>query len=233
MVRRLLLFRWNHCMPAPSSSGCGRANQTLRLFIHHHLRVAGPLRGSGDNLYCMEKIVDIVFRTSFRILCDRVDSEEVTRSVLDSASRHSRTYDGSTSSMDWFLRQTCFLCRLRILRRRMLWLMDIRNDVFVRASPRVENQDDYITKQAWQLYCRAVFRMTPLQGMAYALCVLEEIPASRVASMLFISRFRVSLALERAVARVRRELATYGSNDMYHSFVGFIRRIREYSDFAL
>lgn len=180
----------------------------------------------------MEKVNDIVFRTAFRILCDRVDCEDVTRQVLNEAARLGREYDGTAASMDWFLRQTCVRSRVRIIRRRMLWLLDVRADVFVRASPRVEDQDDYVTKQAWQLYCRAVFRMTPLQGTVYALCVLEELPAARVASILWISEFRVGLALKRAVARIRSELATYGSKDMYQSFVGFIRRVKEYSDFA-
>ena len=173
----------------------------------------------------MERISDVVFRTAFRILCDRVDSEEVTNKVMLYADRHEIIYDGSEGSMDWFLRQTCLRSRLIIARRRLLWLLNVRNELFVRASPKAENQDDYVTKQAWQVYCRAVFRMTPLQGMAYTLCVLEELPLGRVAGILELSEFRIGIALERASAKIRRELAVYGRSDLYCSFVKFIRMV--------
>lgn len=174
----------------------------------------------------MERISDVVFRTAFRILCDRVDSEDVASKVMLYADRHRITYDGSEESMDWFLRQTCLRSRLRIARRRLLWLLNVRNELFVRASPKAENQDDYVTKQAWQVYCRAMFSMTPLQGIAYTLCILEELPSRRAARILELSEFRIMLALERASAKIRRELAVYGRSDLYSSFVKFIRMVK-------
>ena len=45
LVRRLLCFGILMGMNAPSSSGCGRANQTLRLFIHQFCESPGPYAG--------------------------------------------------------------------------------------------------------------------------------------------------------------------------------------------
>ena len=99
----------------------------------------------------MERIVDVVYRISFRILCDRVDSEEVTRRILADARHRGIVYDGSECISDWFVRQACLRCRRRIVSRRVLWLLEERSAVFVRASPQVEDHDDYVTKQAWQV----------------------------------------------------------------------------------
>ena len=200
----------------------------MRLSIHQfYLRVARFLRESGDKRFNMERIVDVVYRISFRILCDRIDSEYVTRKVLAFAKRKSIVYDGSEQSADWFIRQTCFMCRLTIVRRRALWLMDVRKDVFVRASPKVGEHDDYITKQAWQVYCRAVNGMTPLQVTAYVLFVLEGIPEERAAEIMGLTRFRLRHLLKKATASIRAELAVYGSAGLYRNFVSFIRMVDE------
>jgi DNA-directed RNA polymerase specialized sigma24 family protein len=175
----------------------------------------------------MERIVDLVYRISFRILCDRFDSEEVTRKVLSDAGRWSVVYEGEFKSKDWFIRHTCILCRMAMIRRKTLWLINVRKEVFVRASPRVEDQDDYTTKQAWQVYCRAVHGMTPLQVMAYVLCVLEGISEARVMKILNITQARLSHLLKKATASIRGELAVYGRAELYRDFVSFIRRVDE------
>lgn len=174
----------------------------------------------------MDGIVDIISRISYRILCDKVDSEEVTKRVLANAKRRSVVYDGGGKSKDWFIRHTCLLCRMAIIRRRALWLMNIRKDVFVRVSPKVEDRDDYITKQAWEVYCRAVDGMTPMQVIAYVLCVLEHLPEARVEKILMITELRLDNLLKKATASIRAELAVYGKAGLYRNFVSFI--IKEY-----
>ena len=193
----------------------------------------------------MERIVDVVYRISFRILCDRVDSEDVTRRVLSDALHRGVVFDGSEAVTDWFVRQACLRCRRRIVSRRVLWLLEERSAVFVRASPRVEEHDDYVTKQAWQVYCRAVFGMPPMWTISYVLCALEDFSTDRAASVLKQSRARVERNLEKATASIRAELAVYGSAGLYRNFVSFIRRVdearkpqaadllKEYSDSAL
>ena len=168
---------------------------------------------------------DMVFRTSFRILCDRRDSEAVTRDVLMYAAANGIVLDGNDGAVDRLLRQTCVRSRLRIMRRRLLWLLDIRNNVYVGACPVADDEDDYVTKQAWQLYCRAVFRMTPLQVTVYALCALGNISIVRASGILFLSEAGVCHALEKAAARIRLELAAFDSADMYQSFTDFIRKV--------
>ena len=174
----------------------------------------------------MDGIVDIISRISFRILCDKIDSEEVTKKVLANARRRSIVYDGGSGTKDWFIRHTCLLCRMTIIRRRTLWLMNIRREVFVRASPRSEDRDDYITKQAWEVYCRAVNGMTPMQVIAYVLCVLERLPEARVEKILMITNSRLERLLNKATASIRAELAVYGKAGLYRNFVSFL--IREY-----
>ena len=175
----------------------------------------------------MERIVDVIYRVSYRMLCDRVDSENVTRRVLAEASGRSVVYDGSDTVTDWFLRRTCFHCRMMLVRRRMMWLLDSPSEVFVRASPKVDDQDDYVTKQAWQVYCRAAFNMSPIQIAAYVLVVFEGLTADRAASVLRLSRHRVEHLLDKATASIRGELAVYGSAGLYRNFVGFIMKVDE------
>ena len=87
--------------------------------------------------------------------------------------------------------------------------------------------DDYLTKQAWQLHCRSVIHMTPLQSAVYALCVLEGMSESQMAKITGMTGFRIALALERAEDKVRSELKDYGKEDQYDSYNGFLRRVAE------
>ena len=175
----------------------------------------------------MERIVDVVYRISYRILCDRVDSEVITRKVLADARRKSIACDGSLEVTDWLIRHACQLCRMMLVRRRTMWLLENRKDLYVRASPRVGNHDDYITKQAWQVYCRAVNAMTPLQVITYVICKLEGFSEERTVSILRLSRMRVDHLLKKATASIRAELAVYGSADLYRNFINFIKMVDE------
>ena len=114
---------------------------------------------------------------------------------------------------------------IKLLQRRLFWLFGEQRPVFVRAIPEMEHQDDYIVKQAWQLYCRACFKMTPIQIIVYALSELECMSIERTASILRITAFRVRMALSRSVMSVRRELSLYGSERQYHAYVAFIRQV--------
>ena len=170
---------------------------------------------------------DLVFRTAFRVMCDRVDAESVAARVFGSVE-----YDGigavllqSEEMENMLLRRTVLFCRMKILRRRAAWLFGEQHQVFVQAVPEVANQDDYTVKQAWQLFCRASFKMTPLQRIVYALSELDYFSLERIASILRISSFRVGLALDRAVRTVRNELSLYNCEDKYHSYVSFIRQV--------
>ena len=102
----------------------------------------------------MDRYLDLVSRTSFRIMCDRTDSEYVTARVFVSLWHDVLDYDDSFTLGEWLLRKTCHLCRLRLTRRHILNIFGVVNDVFVNVSPKADDEDDYVTKQAWELHCK-------------------------------------------------------------------------------
>lgn len=175
----------------------------------------------------IDRYLDLVSRTAFRILCDRRDSEYVTARVFVALWNDVLDYDDRFTVREWLLRKTCFYSRIRITHRRILRIFGIQNDVFVNVSPKVENADDYVTKQAWELHCKAVSHMTPLQGMAYALCVLEMLPVSDASMIIGMTGFRVGLALDRAERKVKDQLKDYGKQDEYDSYNGFLRKVSD------
>ena len=69
--------------------------------------------------------------------------------------------------------------------------------------------------------------MTPLQGMAYALCVLEMLPVSDASMIIGMTGFRVGLALDRAERKVKDQLKDYGKQDEYDSYNGFLRKVSD------
>lgn len=175
----------------------------------------------------VKRYLSQVYRTSFRILCDRVDAESVTLKVFESLWHDVLEYDERFTLSEWLLRKTCLYGRLRIMRRRLLRAIGVTNDVFVNASPKVEKQDDFLTKQAWELYCRATMHMTPLQIISYAMTILEEIDAVDVSRILGLTHFRIGLASRRAVGKVRKELAHYRKENEYGRYVGFLKKVAE------
>ena len=169
---------------------------------------------------------DLVFRTAFRIMCDRMDAECVSAKVFSAVRRSDPGFSLQSEGVeDALLHKTCRYCYIKILQRRLSWLFGEQRPVFVRAIPEVDHHDDYIVKQAWQLYCRACFKMSPLQIIVYALSELECVSVERTASILGLTTFRVRVALSRAVTSVRRELSLYGSERQYHAYVAFIRQV--------
>lgn len=173
------------------------------------------------------RYLGVVSRTTFRILCDRIDSEQVTVQVFASVWHDVLDYDDKYTVEEWILRKTCLYSRIRIMRRRILRIFGVINDVFVRVSPKAENEDDYVTKQAWQLHCRATTHMTPLQSVVYALCVLECIPQEKVATITGMTGFRIGVAMSRAEDKVRAELKDYGKTDYYDSYNDFLRKVAD------
>ena len=175
----------------------------------------------------LRRYLDLVSRTTFRILCDREDSERVTVQVFASLWHDVLDYDDRFTVEEWILRKTCFYCRMRIMRRRLLRVIGVVNDVFVKVAPTAENEDDYVTKQAWQLHCRITTHMTPLQGMVYALCVLEGRSKEEVALITSMTVVRIGVALKRAEDKVRAELKEYGKKDYYDRYNVFLRKVAD------
>lgn len=175
----------------------------------------------------MDRYLDLVSRTSFRILCDRNDSESVTVDVFVSLWHDVFDFDDRYTLEEWLLKKTYEGAQKRMIRRRILGIFGVHNDVFVNVAASVKNEHDYHTKLAWELHCRAVSRMTVLQSTVYALRVLENYPLDSVAAITGIKMFKIRAALSAAEEKVREELKEYGRYDDYGRYVSFLRKVAE------
>ena len=174
----------------------------------------------------LDKYHDLVYRISLRILCDKLDAEEVSEYILESLMMRDYQNTLSQDVEDMILKRTCAFCKMRLVSRKIKYLLGEPMHVFVKAIPEADNLDDYMVKRAWQLFCRASFKMSPLQSVVYSLVELDDISMERVAIILGINKLRVKIALSRASKMVHNELSFYDCGDKYSAFVNFIRSFR-------
>lgn len=177
--------------------------------------------------HLLDKYLDMVSRTSFRILCDRKDSEAVTRDVFVHAWNYSEKFDGSMSVEFWLLRLTSRYSRLRVVRRRLMYIFGQRPDLFVTTAPKAADYDDYVTKQAWELFCRASGKLSTRQRVLFTLSVLEEIPYDDLSRITGIPKRCISGMLSGAEAKIRKELRKKGKPEDYPRYVSFLRKVAE------
>ena len=175
----------------------------------------------------MDRYLALVSRTSFRILCDRDDSESVTVDVFVSWWDDHLDCDERFTLGEWLLKKTYSSAQRRMIRRRILSIFGVHNDVFVNVAASVKNEHDYHIKLAWELHCRAVSHMNVLQSTVYALCVLENMSMDSVAAVTGTKISKVRNALNRAEELVREELSEYGRYDDYGRYVAFLRQVAE------
>ena len=175
----------------------------------------------------MQRYLDLVSRTSFRILCDSEDSDAVTVDVFTSVWAHLDHYDGSVPMRQWILSLTIRKSRLRIAHRRLMYVFGHRPDLYFTSSPKVLDQDDYITKLAWEIYCRASSGMTSVQRIVYTLIVLEQLSEEEVADVTGLTHFRIRHASEAAENRIIAELEKYGRTESYPEYKKFLRKVRD------
>ncbi len=175
----------------------------------------------------MDRYLDLVSRTSFRIMCDRRDSEYVTVRVFLSLWHDVLDYDDTFTLGEWLLRKTCHFCRLRITRRHILNIFGVVNDVFVNVSPKADDEDDYVTKQAWELHCKVSAHMTVRQSAVYAMCVLDGMSEDTVAKIMGMTGYRIGTVLDRAEEKVRSELKYYGRDKDYCRYNAFLRKVAD------
>lgn len=188
-------------------------------------------QAAGSNLEAFRELMDryipLVSRTSYRIMCDRKDSEYVTVAVMLSVWSVRNDFPCGEVTESELLRRTCRLCRRRLFRRRLLTLVSIDPDIFVAASPIVPSYDEYIARQAWQVFCRASSGLTDRQRIAYTLCELEGIPENVAASMSGFGLVSIEDSLNQARDAVREELEHYGRMSDYDAYVGFLRKVED------
>ena len=175
----------------------------------------------------MAEYIPLVSRTSYRILCDRSDSEYITREVFIMLWNDPLFFMYERTLPYALLRKTCTLSRMRLMRRRMYKLFSIYPDIFVVSSPTVASADEYIARQAWEIFCRASLNCSETQRVIYCLCELEGMTLKDAAYVGRYPEFMVEDALETARRKVKEELDVYGRMGDYISYVSFLRRVED------
>ena len=158
---------------------------------------------------CVDMYIPLVARTSFRILCDRNDSEIVSAMVFRKLWKMIDKVNFSQMRL-LMLRLTCRFCVLRLLRRMVLLPFQIRPSLFVTSSAADPSVDDYIKKEAWEIFCRASEKLSVLQRLVYTLHELEELSLIEVSEILNLKPHLIATALTKARKIVRNELSRYG-----------------------
>ena len=159
----------------------------------------------------LDRYMPIVSRTSYRILCDRDDSGEVTRNVFLKIWRSASDFDGRYSLLVWIYRITCGQCYHRLLRRKVLSIFSTSPSVFETSAPHAASpEEDFITKESWEIYCRASRYLSPKQRMVFTLCDLEGLDIEDVGSVIEMSLDNIKSNLHIARETIVQELQRYG-----------------------
>lgn len=159
----------------------------------------------------MDRYMSMVSRTSYRILCDRSDSEDVTQEVFIKVWRNAASYDARYSISTWIYRITVNLCYDRMRRRRIMGVFSIRPAVYETSAPTaLSPEEDFITKETWAIFCRASQQLSPKQRTVFTLRDLEGLSTEETSSITGMTTDQIKSNLHFARKRIRQELERYG-----------------------
>lgn len=159
----------------------------------------------------MDRYMSMVSRTAYRIMCDRPDSEDITKEVFMKVWRNASSYDGRYSVSTWLYGITCNLCLKRLRRRRIMELFSIRPSVYESSAPAAMSpEEDFITKETWAIFCRASQKLSPRQRIVFTLLDLEGMSSEEVISITGMTTGEVKDNLNIARKKIRQELERYG-----------------------
>ena len=159
----------------------------------------------------MDRYMSMVSRTAYRIMCDRPDSEDITKAVFMKVWRNASSYDGRYSVSTWLYGITCNLCLKRLRRRRILELFSIRPSVYESSAPAaISPEEDFITKETWAIFCRASQELSPKQRTVFTLHDLEGLSSEDVISITGMTANQIEDNLDIARKKIRQELERYG-----------------------
>lgn len=159
----------------------------------------------------MDRYMSMVSRTSYRILCDMPDSEDVTQEVFIKVWKNASWYDSSYSISTWIYRITVNLCYDRLRRRRVMDVFSIRPAVYEASAPTaLSPEEDFITKETWAVFCRASLELSPKQRTVFTLRDLEGLSTEETASITGMTTDQIKSNLHFARKRIRQELERYG-----------------------
>ncbi len=172
----------------------------------------GIALGSPDAMaVLMDRYLPMVSRISYRILCDIKESEEVTRDVFIDVWKTAELYDFRTSVSLWICRMVYRLCRLHLLKLRILDLISGHSSVYETSAPApVSPEEDYNTKETWGIYCRAARFLSTKEIAAFVFIELEEMPVSDVSRIMGMNSSSVRENLLVARGKIKEELKKYG-----------------------
>ena len=174
----------------------------------------------------MEKYLSLVSRTSYRILCDRKDSEFVTVTLFVRLSKRTGSFREGVSEQQ-ILREACRLCRRRLIRRRLLSLLSIGPEVYVINTPTVPTAEAYVARQAWEVFCRAARNCAGRDLVVYALCELEGLSYPEASSICRYPLRSIEMSIRNVRFKVMEELDHYGRISDYNAYIGFIRKVKD------
>lgn len=161
--------------------------------------------------YVIYRYMPIVSRVSYRILCDRQDSEDVTREVFLKLWRKAGDFDRRYSLEIWIYRLVCRLSCARLNRRRFLSVLYISPPVYETSAPMpLSPEEDFITKETWEIFCRASRNLSPRQRMIFTLCDLEGLSVEEVKTVTGLSMTGIETRLDSARKKIISELEVYG-----------------------
>ena len=159
----------------------------------------------------LDRYMSVVSRTSYRILCDQADSDYVTQKVFLKLWSSLSGYDGRYTLMIWIYRITCSLCLERLHRRKFLDLLAISSSVYEMSAPQpLSPEEDFITKETWEIFCRVSRHLSPRQRMVFVLCDLEGLTIEESGTITGLGQEQVKEGLRTARKVLRTELERYG-----------------------
>ncbi len=159
----------------------------------------------------LDRYMSMVSRTSYRILCDREDSEDVTQEVFIKVWRNASDFDGRYSLSTWIYRITCNLCYDRLRRRKVLSLFSITRSVYETSAPMaLSPEEDFITKETWEIFCRVSRHLSPKQRAVFTLRDLEGLDTDEIESVTGLTADQIKSNLHIARKKIRQELERYG-----------------------
>ena len=159
----------------------------------------------------LDRYMPMVSRTSYRILCDRDDSEDVTQEVFIRVWKNASGFDGRFSLSTWIYRITCNLCYDSLRRRKVLSMFSISPSVYETSAPEpLSPEEDFITKETWEIFCRASHNLSPKQRTVFTLRDLEGLDTEEITAITGLTPDQIKSNLHIARKKIRIELERYG-----------------------
>lgn len=174
----------------------------------------------------MNRYIDLVSLTAYRILCDHMESVDVVKKVFVSLWKDCRCKDVK-DVRNFLLRRTAKASRKVLLWDKIRVFFGSSENLFVQSAPRVNDVDDYVTTQAWEVFCRSSLSMNWSQRIIYVLREINCLPDNVIEYITGFGRIYIRELYDHSRKKVRGELNKFGKDTEYDRYVGFLRNVRD------